>query len=71
MLKPEDGQCPTDVSDTQTIEAQYVGEVMKHAIPVLGLLVQGHPHNLDHVMYFLENKMPIVILKVPCNISNY
>ncbi|KAH3781577.1 transient receptor potential cation channel subfamily M member-like 2 isoform X2 [Dreissena polymorpha] len=63
MSMGEDGQTQTDASDTQTIEVQYLSEVMEHAIPVLGLLVQGHPHNLDHVMYFLENKMPIVILK--------
>ena len=35
----------------------------ENTIPVVGLLVQGSPRNIDHVLYYLQNKMPIVVLK--------
>ena len=32
-------------------------------IPVVGLLVQGSPRDIEHVLYYLHNKMPLVVLK--------
>ncbi|KAL4230550.1 hypothetical protein ACF0H5_010931 [Mactra antiquata] len=32
-------------------------------IPVVGLLVQGSPKNIDQVLFYLQNKMPVVVLK--------
>ncbi|XP_052285259.1 transient receptor potential cation channel subfamily M member-like 2 isoform X2 [Dreissena polymorpha] len=38
-------------------------ENQENFIPVVGLLVQGAPSNVDHILYYLQNKMPIVVLK--------
>ena len=35
----------------------------ENSIPVVGLLVQGSYRNIDHILYYLQNKMPIVVLK--------
>ena len=35
----------------------------ENTIPVVGLLVQGSYRNVDHILYYLQNKMPIVVLK--------
>ncbi|XP_033743506.1 transient receptor potential cation channel subfamily M member 7-like [Pecten maximus] len=32
-------------------------------IPVIGLLVQGSPKNVEHILFYLSNKMPVVVLK--------
>jgi hypothetical protein len=32
-------------------------------VPVVGLLVQGSPRGVNHVLTYLNDKMPIVILK--------
>lgn len=37
--------------------------VIKKTVPVVGLLVQGSPRGVDHVLTYLNNKMPVVILK--------
>ncbi|XP_022323165.2 transient receptor potential cation channel subfamily M member-like 2 isoform X2 [Crassostrea virginica] len=37
--------------------------IIKKAVPVVGLLVQGSPRGVDHVLTYLNDKMPVVILK--------
>lgn len=37
--------------------------VIKKTVPVVGLLVQGSPRGVDHVLTYLTNKMPVVLLK--------
>lgn len=32
-------------------------------IPIVGLLVQGSPKVIDHVYFYIQNKMPVVVLK--------
>ena len=40
-----------------------MGESQESKIPVVGLLVQGQPSNIDHVLFYLQNKMPVIVLK--------
>ena len=35
----------------------------QNKIPVVGLLIQGSPRNIDHVLYYVHNKMPLVVIK--------
>jgi len=35
----------------------------KHMIPVVSLLVQGSPACLDQVAFYVQNKMPVVVLR--------
>ena len=37
--------------------------IIKKVVPVVGLLVQGSPRGVDHVLTYLNDKMPVVILK--------
>ena len=32
-------------------------------IPIVGLLVQGSPRVIEHVQFYIQNKMPVVVLK--------
>lgn len=34
-----------------------------NVIPIVGLLVQGSPKVIDHVHFYVQNKMPVVVLK--------
>ncbi|XP_061163971.1 transient receptor potential cation channel subfamily M member 1-like [Saccostrea echinata] len=36
---------------------------IKKMVPVVGLLVQGSPRGVEHVLTYLNDKMPVVILK--------
>lgn len=40
-----------------------LGPPFEKTIPVIGLLVQGSPKNVEHVLFYLSNKMPVVLLK--------
>ena len=51
------------VGDEMYKEAPETHVSHKNTIPVVGLLIQGSPRNIDHVLYYLHNKMPIVVLK--------
>ena len=44
-------------------DEHVINESMENTIPVVGLLVQGTPCNMDHVLYYLTNKMPVLVLK--------
>ena len=45
-------------------DTQHQMEVKsKNKIPVVGLLVQGSPRSIDHVLFYVQNKMPIVVVK--------
>ena len=48
-------------SETEDVERKTVDT--DNFIPVVGLLVQGSPKNIDHVLFYIQNKMPVVILK--------
>ncbi|XP_060598129.1 transient receptor potential cation channel subfamily M member 6-like [Ruditapes philippinarum] len=48
-------------SETDNVEKKQID--LDNFIPVVGLLVQGSPKNIDHVLFYIQNKMPVVILK--------
>ncbi|WAQ99063.1 TMP2L-like protein, partial [Mya arenaria] len=50
-------------SSAQKRTDDYSPQTLDHFIPVVALLVQGSPSCLDHVMYYIQNKMPVVVLK--------
>ncbi|KAK3100700.1 hypothetical protein FSP39_023943 [Pinctada imbricata] len=35
----------------------------KRRVPVIGLFVQGSPHSIDNILFYLSNKMPVLVLK--------
>lgn len=36
---------------------------LPRTLPVVGLLVQGSPRGVEHVLFYLRNGMPVVVLK--------
>lgn len=50
-------------SDTEHEDVAESKEDSDNFIPVVALLVQGSPKNIDHVLFYLQNKMPVVVLK--------
>ncbi|XP_052281701.1 transient receptor potential cation channel subfamily M member 2-like isoform X5 [Dreissena polymorpha] len=53
----------SDSEQARSQEQTGLPENQENFIPVVGLLVQGAPSNVDHILYYLQNKMPIVVLK--------
>ena len=46
-------------------DTQHQMEVKsKNNIPVVGLLVQGSPRSIDHVLFYVQNKMLVILLFV-------
>lgn len=44
-------------------ESSEVIEPVAQSIPVVGLMVQGSQRGVDLVLFYLKNKMPVVIVK--------
>ena len=44
-------------------EGSELIEPVAQPIPVVGLMVQGSPRGIDLVLFYLRNKMPVVIVK--------
>ena len=42
---------------------EYTEPSAKKTVPVIGLFVQGSPPCIDNVLFYLNNKMPVVVLK--------
>ena len=51
------------VSDSGSDTQHQMDVATENTIPVVGLLVQGSPRSIDHILFYLQNKMPIVVLK--------
>lgn len=54
---------PPTGSDDQNDITERSEPIIKNVVPVVGLLVQGSPRGVNHVLTYLNDKMPIVILK--------
>ncbi|XP_052792596.1 transient receptor potential cation channel subfamily M member 2-like isoform X1 [Mya arenaria] len=51
-------------SDSEPVGAPPLEQFdYENYIPVVGLLVQGMPRNIDQVFFYIQNKMPVVVLK--------
>ena len=40
-----------------------ITDTSSQTIPVVGLLIQGSPRGIDLVLFYLRNKMPVVVVK--------
>lgn len=40
-----------------------IADTSSQTIPVVGLLIQGSPRDIDLVLFYLRNKMPVVVVK--------
>lgn len=47
----------------ESFENEMRAETSPAAVPVVGLLVQGGPKSIDHILFFLKNRMPVLVLK--------
>ncbi|XP_052825070.1 transient receptor potential cation channel subfamily M member 2 [Octopus bimaculoides] len=47
----------------ESFEMEMQTETPAASVPVVGLLVQGGPKSIDHILFFLKNKMPVLVLK--------
>ena len=48
---------------SESFENEMRAETSPAAVPVVGLLVQGGPKSIDHILFFLKNRMPVLVLK--------
>lgn len=56
----------SDVNAPSVIEKKFEEHAQldhSNLIPIVGLLVQGSPKNIDHVLFYVQNRMPVVVLK--------
>ncbi|KAL3880135.1 hypothetical protein ACJMK2_032401 [Sinanodonta woodiana] len=58
----EPGLVGSDDQDA-AVEIENVFNEAKETIPVVGMLVQGSPRCVEQVLYYLQNQMPVLILK--------
>jgi hypothetical protein len=52
----------TDRDEISNLHSE-ITDTSSQTIPVVGLLIQGSPRGLDLVLFYLRNKMPVVVVK--------